>query len=261
MRAVVVSIWVFVNLVILGMCGYVYLLWSQYWLYLERQNQNIITTRNIYDQQIYYYNHGYPNETKAQNSIVSHNVSSSSSSMNSRKKHTTREIKNNTVVTLVKNSKPRFPNLQNKQIQLDTDKFKCTSNDTNLQCDTKTLTFKNELLYELRRVFNDESNVFKSGLAQYNPYDVHYKGRKGNFADKTWHELMCSLRNVSVRTVVRTDPPFDKFDIGKYFPKKGLFEKRHFNTCAIIASAGSLKNSRLGQLIGRYTVTVLTFKT
>lgn len=251
MRAVVVSIWIFVNLVILGMCGYIYLLWSQYWLYLERQNQNVITTRNIYDQQIYYYNHGYPNETKAHHQ---HHINETVHVL--RKKHSIRELRNNTV-TLIKNSKPRFPNLQQKDMQLDTERFKC-SKENSTQCGIKINNFKTELLYEFRRVLTDESNVFKSGLAQYNPYNVHFKGKRGNFADKTWNELMCDLKNVSIRTIIRSDSPFNKMEMGKLLPKKGLFEKRHFNTCAIIASAGSLKNSNLGARIDSHDL-VLRF--
>ncbi|KAF4518765.1 hypothetical protein B566_EDAN006169 [Ephemera danica] len=37
MRAVAISVWLFINLVFLGMCGYMYLLWRQYWLHAERQ--------------------------------------------------------------------------------------------------------------------------------------------------------------------------------------------------------------------------------
>lgn len=245
MRAVVVSIWVFVNLVVLGMGGYIYLLWSQYWLYLERQSQNAITTRNIYDQQIYFYNHGYPNETKPNRSDI-HVV---------RRKHTVREIKN-TTVTLIKNSRPRFPNLQNKELPLDTNRYKCFPNTTDTDCARKTTNFKNELLYELRRVFSDESNVFKSGMDMHNPYNVMFVGKRGNHGDKTWKQLMCELKSVQVRTVLRSDPPFNRVDIGKHFPRKGLFERRHFNTCAIIASAGSLRNSSLGSLIGKRIRTV-----
>lgn len=238
MRAIDVTIWIFVNLVVLGMGGYIYLLWSQYKLYLERENPHAITTKNIYDQQIYYYNRGFLNDTKV-------------NSERKRRKQP-REIKN-VSITLVKNSKPRFPNLQNKELELDNDRFKCFKDDSEDACAEKTANFKNELLYELRRVFSDESNVFKTGVETQNPYFVSYKGEKGNFMDKTAQELLCELKNVIVRSVLRNDSPFDVLDIGKYFPRKGLFEKKHFNSCAIISSAGSLKNSSLGTMIGEFT--------
>lgn len=40
MKAIAVSVWIFINLVFFGMCGYIYLLWSQYWLYISRQKQH-----------------------------------------------------------------------------------------------------------------------------------------------------------------------------------------------------------------------------
>lgn len=239
MRAIDVTIWIFVNLVVLGMGGYVYLIWSQYKLYLDRENPNSITTRNIYDQQIYFYNRGYLNDTKLH--IENRKTA--------KRKHTTRETKNASI-TLVKNSKPRFPNLQTKELELDTDRFKCL-NDSDEICAEKTANFKNDLLYELRRVFSEESNVFKSGVDTQNPYFVTYRGKKGNFMDKTALELLCELKNVVVRSVLRSDSPFDKIEIGKYFPRKGLFEKKHFKSCAIVSSAGSLKDSNLGTLIGK----------
>lgn len=239
MRALVVSIWVFVNLVIIGMGGYIYLLWSQYWLYLERQNPNSITTRNIYDQQIYNYNHGVLNESKYDNDIVT----------NTKKKLSTRDLKNISII-LVKNSKPRFPNLQNKELELDTMKFRCID-DSDSECEEKTANFKIELLYELRRVFTDESNVFKTGVETQNPYNVYYKGKKENFMDKTTKQLLCELKKVHVRSILKNDKPFDNLEIGKYLSRKTLFEKKHYNSCAIIASAGSLKDSNLGKLIGK----------
>lgn len=39
MRAIAVSVWIFINLVFFGMCGYIYLIWSQYWQYRTRHQQ------------------------------------------------------------------------------------------------------------------------------------------------------------------------------------------------------------------------------
>lgn len=35
MRLVGLSVWLFLNLVVLGMCSYLYLLWVQYWRYAQ----------------------------------------------------------------------------------------------------------------------------------------------------------------------------------------------------------------------------------
>jgi hypothetical protein len=67
MRAIAVSLWIFINLVFVGMCGYIYLLWSQYWQYVERQQEHMSELMNTArasgggGSQIFYYNHdSYP---------------------------------------------------------------------------------------------------------------------------------------------------------------------------------------------------------
>ncbi|RZC32781.1 beta-galactoside alpha-2,6-sialyltransferase 1 [Asbolus verrucosus] len=243
MRALVVSIWVFINLVFFGMCGYMYLLWSQYWMFMERQTG---TTTSTYDQQIYYYNRGYlPSDTNK----THHNTSESKL----RIKHS---LKENVTVTLIKNSRPRFPNLQSKDFELDTKKYSCFKNDTKSECAKKSSEFKSKLLKELRRVLEDEGNVLKSGTE--NPYNVQYEGARGNFHDKTPKQIMCELRKIKIKTLKRGDVRGGPSNIGDFLPKRGLFENRKFNSCAIVASAGSLKDSNLGKTIDAHDL-VLRF--
>jgi len=57
MRAVALSVWLFMNLVFLGMCGYMYLLWRQYWLHSERQetqHQVSVPTAPAYPYDVQY---------------------------------------------------------------------------------------------------------------------------------------------------------------------------------------------------------------
>lgn len=165
MRALVVSVWVFINLVFFGMCGYMYLLWSQYWIYLDKSTE---TTPSTYDQQIYYYNRGYlPTSINKSQQVLE---------VKSRIKHS---VKENSSVTLIKNSRPRFPNLQTKEFELDTRRYSCWRNDSENDCDKKTGEFKAEILKELRRVFTDESNILRVGLE--NPYNVQFEGERGKF--------------------------------------------------------------------------------
>lgn len=99
MRALAVSIWVFINLVFFGMCGYMYLLWSQYWINKERQSES---STSVYDQQIYFYNRGYyPGDV-----VLNKTLLNSIHEAKPRKKHST--IKDNSSVTIIKNSKPRY---------------------------------------------------------------------------------------------------------------------------------------------------------
>lgn len=235
MRALVLSIWVFINLVFFGMVGYMYLLWSQYWMYLERQIQP--TTFN-YDQQIYYYNRGY-----AFNDSFKHNSS------NSRIKHS---LTDDTSVTLVKNSKPRFPNLQDKDFQADTRKYDCTARDNTSECNTKTLEYKDAILKEMRKVFTAEGNFFRFGLE--NRYDVRYEGNRGNYINKNARQLLCQLKKSKVKTLRRLDLAPGAHILREFLPKRGIFENKYYNTCAVVASAGSLRYSKLGKVIGRYII-------
>lgn len=228
------------------MCGYMYLLWSQYWMYIENQTP---TVTNNYDQQIYYYNRGYPpsyfNDTLRHPNATEKKI---------RKKHATKEIP----VTIIKNSKPRFPNLQN-DFHTDSNKMRCLHNDSTNECDTKTLAFKEQLLKELRRVLMEESNVLNN--KNKNPYNVQFNGTKGTHINAK--ERLCHFNKVQIKTIKRADHPFNKSNFRDYLPKRDLFENRHFTSCAIVTSAGSLKNSHLGEFIGKdfsYNTSLISHK-
>ncbi|CAG9863526.1 unnamed protein product [Phyllotreta striolata] len=239
MRALAVSIWVFINLVFFGMCGYMYLLWSQYWLYIERQAE---TSSSNYDQQIFYYNRGYyPN-----NSAINLQAKQ-------RQKHST-IFKENLTVTVIKNSRPRFPNLQPKDFHTDSKKFVCSKNDSSIDCDKKTSEYKDNIIKELRRVFTDESNILRMGKE--NPYDVQYRGARGNFMEKSPKRVLCELIDAPLSTIKRAD--IRNHVLKEFIPKRAFFENKRYNSCAIVASAGSLRDSNLGALIDSHDL-VLRF--
>lgn len=218
------------------MCGYMYLLWSQYWMFMERQTG---TTTSTYDQQIYYYNRGYlPIEVNR-----THNTSE----VKLRIKHS---LKENVTYTLIKNSRPRFPNLQGNDFELDNKKHVCLKNDTVTECSVKSYEFKEKILKELRRVLEDEGNILKTGTE--NPYNVQYEGTKGNYDTKTRNEIMCELKEVKVKTLKKGDIKHGPYNLVDFLPKRNLFENRKFNSCAIVASSGALKDSKLGKNIGIY---------
>jgi len=59
MRSVALTVWFFLNVVLLGMCGYIYLLWLQYWRHISVKNQQ--TQELTYTQQqpyVEYYDEG-----------------------------------------------------------------------------------------------------------------------------------------------------------------------------------------------------------
>lgn len=216
------------------MCGYMYLLWSQYWMYMDKQTG---TTTSTYDQQIYFYNRGYlPTEI---------NKTQNGSDIKLRIKHS---LKDNTTYTLIKNSKPRFPNLQSRDFELDTKKFLCLRSDTQGECLRKSEDFQEKLLKELKRVLEDEGNILKVGAE--NPYNVTYEGPRSDFSSKSPEQLLCELKNIKIRTLKRGDVPKKFKKLNDYLPKRGVFENRKFNNCGIVASAGALKDSNLGKTIG-----------
>lgn len=50
MRSVVLTVWFFLNVVMLGMCGYIYLIWLQYWRRTNVKNQQSQELTNTQQQ-------------------------------------------------------------------------------------------------------------------------------------------------------------------------------------------------------------------
>lgn len=143
--------------------------------------------------------------------------------------------------------------MQPKDFEFDSKKYYCVESDAKIDCDIKTSIFKDQLLKELRKVFMDESNILKVGIE--NPYNVHYRGVRGNFVDKPPRSLLCALHEIPLRMLQRID--VGAHPLKNLLPKRGLFENKGFNSCAIIASAGGLKNSNLGKLIGKFSQQIM----
>nr|XP_022914456.1 beta-galactoside alpha-2,6-sialyltransferase 1 [Onthophagus taurus] len=245
MRALAVTVWVFINLLFFGMCGYMYLLWSQYWL---NSDKDLESSTNNYDQQIYLYNRGFlVNDSSKYDDT-------STSEIKNRIKHSSSSIDN---ITVVRNSKPRFPNVQKSEFIFDSKKFVCKSNDSKIACNEKTQSFKDKLINEMKRVFLDEGNVLKPG-GKDNSYNVNYQGPRENYMEKSQNHMLCELRNVKIDTIQRRDVPSKLNSFKGYFPNKGIFEDVQFKSCAVISSAGSFTLSGSGRRIDSYEV-VLRF--
>lgn len=60
MRSIALTVWFFLNVVLLGMCGYIYLLWLQYWRHISVKNQQQSQELTHTQQQPYveYYDEG-----------------------------------------------------------------------------------------------------------------------------------------------------------------------------------------------------------
>ncbi|KAL0278852.1 UNVERIFIED_CONTAM: hypothetical protein PYX00_000542 [Menopon gallinae] len=209
MRAVAISIWVFFNLGFLGMCGYIYLVFSQYW-YNERNHdfaRQMVHRKPKFDREhqvVFYQPEGNENGSLEKRAL----------------------------------DRPKRSHPRNKIPE----KVPCKGNCSGQKSEKTLANFKDDVFLKMRRVLHDESNVFKTD----NPYFVNYKGRRTSFTSLGPKELKCRLKKVRVRTLKRQDPPFNRVEFGNIIGERGFLDNTMFNSCAIVSNAGSLLNSRLG---------------
>lgn len=253
MKAAAMSVWVFINLLFFGMCGYLYLIWSQYWMYIEKQrlfNNSPETPRKtssltFYDKYTDKYSKAPFNTSvfvsKNRRSAVGAIWSSNVLAQNSKGF----QIPSTNAIIRKSHGSPRFPNIHKPLLEFDSDKYVCDDPSAS-DCEAKTNEFKDLLLKEFHRVLMGEGKVFRSGLDSQNIYDVKYEGMR-KFSTK--EEIMCALKGIAVNTVTAKDEPFRT--LGFMIPEAPLQEARAFNTCAVVTSAGTLLGSRLGEFIGK----------
>lgn len=148
-------------------------------------------------------------------------------------------------------NKPRFLSTLNTNLNFDASDYQCSSN-TSHSCSHKTASHKTKILNEFRRILNQNllSSSVQSDDFSANPYNVNHEIDLKNYLNQTKSQLICALKEVAIDTIIPKDIPSDKLNIHKWVPKNNIFETKTFNTCAIVASAGSLIGSGLGNFIG-----------
>lgn len=240
MRAIAVSVWIFINLVFFGMCGYIYLLWSQYWHYISKHQQHYEDIKKPDQPLVEYFQDPGPISEHFKPPIYDKDWKQNDKS---------------TQGVIKRKNKPRFTKLRlTDSPSVETN---CVTN-----CDKKSTrlsSFKNQLIVRLRRVLHEESNVFKS--RQDNPYSVTYSGAREQIAGSSPQKLVCDLQRAlpHVRTVSGQEKPFLNTEFGESIPKRPLFElNEKYNNCAIVSNSGALNGSKLGQLIDSHDL-VLRF--
>lgn len=256
MRAAAMSVWIFINLLCFGMCGYLYLIWSQYWMYIEKQRLfNKATDAShkslTFQDKFTEFSKSPFNSTlfirKNRRSAVG-SVWSSGTAQSGKISGSQGRPSSNVVVRKSHGS-PRFPNIHKPLLEFDNEKYVCDDLSTS-ECAAKTKEFKDLLLKEFHRVLMGESKVFRSGLDSQNIYDVKYEG--GNNKDASKQDLMCALKNVKMSLVTAEDEPFKRQ--GFHIPKSPLREGHVYDSCAVVTSAGTLLGSRLGEFIGKVLI-------
>lgn len=152
-------------------------------------------------------------------------------------------------VTDIASNKPRFFSTFGTNINFDINIYQCSLLDDNATCSEKIQKHKTRILHEFERALSQ--NPFQKNVYPINPYKVDYDPTREYYFNETSKELICALRNVKIDTINSEDISSERFTIKKWLPAMKIFEKDHFNTCAIIASAGSLLGSGLGRFIGK----------
>lgn len=229
MRAVAISVWVFINLGFLGMCGYIYLIFSQYWYHAAKQThiRSLLHKKTTFnrDNQVVFYEPIPRNDNEQQIRKIKADIADHKKAIVNKRSHP----RNRPIAR--KTCDKNFPN--------------CT---LYIPKDEKKLnSFKNDLFVQMRRVLHEESSVFKTD----NPYFVSYNGPRSKYQSYSPDELKCLLKNTGIRTLSKKDPPFSKLEFGNILGEKILFNKKRYESCAIVSNAASLLNSRLGSLIGK----------
>lgn len=262
MKAAAMSVWIFINLLCFGMCGYLYLIWSQYWMYLEKQRlfskpagspQKTSSDLNQGTSFMEKFNSKLsPNFTtlridytrKNRRSAIGAFWNSGSLWPSSGTSGPPARPSNN--IVRKSQGSPRFPNIHKPVLEFDNDKYICDDY-TTPECKQQTSEFKELLLKEFHRVLMSDSKVFKSGLDAHNLYNVKYAS--GQRKDLSKEDILCALGRVQLQTITSKDEPFGR--LGFHIPKTPLQQNHVFNTCAVVTSAGALLGSRLGEYIGK----------
>ncbi|KAG8225178.1 hypothetical protein J437_LFUL001305 [Ladona fulva] len=288
MRAVAVSVWIFINLVFVGMCGYIYLLWSQYWQYVARHQVGTAASAPESIQSPYSQFRGEGSDERAIAAASSVTIVGSGNRGRSTEhsSHVHRRGGNRGVSSVViKSSQPRFPKPRNEQEddESDADGETHKGNVTGRRCGTalgcSLLPEGSDAPFSKKRKSDNSKSsaplprdktdasiaAYKSQMVvqlrrvlleessifarDKNVYNVHYSGPRGAYTGRA-EDLVCELKkSVSIRMISPSDSPFHNLGLGNYLHKETLFENTHYNTCAIVTNAGSLFGSDLGGLI------------
>lgn len=248
MKDTATSVWIFINIICLGMCVYLYLIWSQYWMHIEKQRLFNSPTELPSRKTAPF--HGTDRHSKSPyNStlfVPKNRRSAVGAALSGSSKSGSLHPSSNVVIRH-NHGGPRFPNIHQPLLEFDSEKYVCDDFLT-AECEEKNIAFRELLIKEFHRVLMGDSKVFRSGLDSQNIYDVKYES--GNKEDATKEEVMCALKQVNLKTVTANDEPFRR--LGFKIPEAPLQERRHFNTCAVVTSAGALLGSRLGDFIGEF---------
>ncbi|KAI8429834.1 hypothetical protein MSG28_000342 [Choristoneura fumiferana] len=220
MRLMTIAVWSFINIIFFGMCGYMYLVWSKYWISMPKED-----LQQSIESQLMSFDGVTRSSDKHQQSLLLAKVRRSA--VGHYRKNKVANKANNTGIAdnkVIKKShgSPRFPNIHSPVLEFDSGRYSCNDS-TSIQCVGITSSFRELVEKEFHRVLM----IWEAASAG---------------------EVLCALGRVRVRTVTRQDQPFAR--LGFSVPPAPLQPERAFNTCAVVSSSGALLGSGLGSFIG-----------
>ncbi|XP_076324129.1 beta-galactoside alpha-2,6-sialyltransferase 2-like [Tachypleus tridentatus] len=221
-RIIAVSIWMFIVMMILGVGGYIYVLWIQYWKFARSKH--------------------FSPSAAIRRSFLGNNLTSLS--LKDIAQNLNLPSQNHLAVAANKAKKNDFAEEHTSLVD-------------NLI--KKINTYKHQLIVQLRKWQLQGASVISDQSQNHNNYKVHYKGQR-SFGYKSETDLVCSAKHdVPVRMLSADDTFFKEIGLAPLFPNKNINQVlRMFNSCAIVSSSGSMYKSGLGKEIDTHDV-VLRF--
>ncbi|XP_045609247.1 beta-galactoside alpha-2,6-sialyltransferase 1-like isoform X2 [Procambarus clarkii] len=224
MRVVSLGVWVFVNLVFLGMSAYLYLLWVQYWRYVDANTFQPLVTN-------------YTSATALHNKVREIEVRAGKPRFYSRRQEA---------------GPPPPPPPSPPRSPTHAPNITTTTPMTREQLLKAIDRHKMDVMVRLRKEQMREGNIL---IKHKNKYGVNYKGPRirGNPSKE---QMLCAFRGASFRSLRDGDEPFTSQGVAKHFPSTGLLEGRYFNTCAVVTNAGAIKGAQLGNFIDSHDAVI-----
>lgn len=153
--------------------------------------------------------------------------------------------------------RPRTHLSQHLQLPFDPYAFRCTEA-TDATCENRTALFAQHIIAELHRSLNKAAPCEDANVAVTEDADTTTTHPT---TPASLTNPACLVMSAKVRTLRQTDGPFREHRVGTWLPLHRLLHKvlnadgtktrsRGQRTCAIVASAGSLSRSGLGDFIG-----------